>query len=115
MAARGPDYFEDVRAKLTTTYVPAAKEEEVAVRRYVAMFERLGLLLDKDVISPELAEELYGSRLKNLVTKCQFVREMVADKNDTAKPAWRNFVLLWTVMEERWNDDRRQKPPKMPG
>lgn len=108
--------FETLREKLNRTYAPGTATEKLTVRRYVAAFERLGLLLDKGVISAELAEAFYSSRLERLVKNCAFVREIVVDKDDKTKGsvAWRNFVLLWTEMEQRWESNDSRKPPRMP-
>src|SRR5262249_47328416 len=42
------------------------EKKQVELRRYVAAFERLGLLVDKEVVTPEVAYAFYGSRLQKL-------------------------------------------------
>jgi hypothetical protein len=111
--------FEDLRATLAVGALdhPSA-EDEVVLRRYVAAFERLGLLVDNGVMSAELAKEFYGSRLEKLVN-VEFVRDLVTERENRTRgrPAWRNFIILWSTMEKLWNKDKvrlRHEAPSIP-
>jgi hypothetical protein len=102
--------LEDLRATLAKGKMDKVSEEdEVALRRYVAALERLGLLVEKEVVSAELAAALYGSRLEKLIKNAPSAVEMAQ------KRPWENFIFLWRKMEEHWDkDDTRPKAPSLP-
>jgi hypothetical protein len=53
--------FIELRAKLAAEKTADSDyNTRVDLRRYVAAFERLGMLVDKKVVSPELADESMG-------------------------------------------------------
>src|SRR5829696_9232481 len=66
--------FLGLRAKLGAGKIDKNPDEatKVALRRYVAAFERLGVLVDKGVVSPELADAFYGSRLEKLINNAPY-------------------------------------------
>jgi len=105
----------DLRATLAQGKMDNPSEDDkVALRRYVAALERLGLLVDKDVVSPELAYAFYGSRLKKLIKNAPYAVDMVTDGNQ-GRAAWGNFIILWRTMEDLWDkDDTRPKAPSLP-
>ena len=107
--------FEALRATLAKgKMVNPGEDDQVALRRYVAAFERLGLLVDKGVVSPELADAFYGPRLKRLINNAPFAVNMVTDGNK-GRAGWKNFIILWRTMEELWGkDDNRPKAPSLP-
>ena len=124
-------HLEEVRRKINdeTLHVPVeavntANEEAVALRRYVAAFERLGLLIDKGVITIEVADEFYGDRLQRLLV-LDPVKAMVAPNGEgkpgwEGKQGWRNFILLWNKVDEHWRNsikycwDEQGSPPAVP-
>jgi hypothetical protein len=86
-----------------------SEEDEVALRRYVASLERLGLLVDKGVVSADIAAAFYGSRLEKLIKNAPSAVEMAKQR------PWENFIILWRTMEDRWDkDDTRPKAPSLP-
>ena len=58
------------------------------------------MLVDKKVVSPELADEFYGSRLQKLVNN-PYAVNMV----NGSPAAWRNFIILWKTLEKFWEED----------
>ena len=67
--------FMEIRARLADGKIDSPDERtKVDLRRYVAALERLGVLLGKDVVSPELANAFYGSRLQKLMKQCPLCR-----------------------------------------
>jgi hypothetical protein len=109
--------FEDLRTKLNPRPMTPNNDDKIVLRRYIAAFERLGLLLDRGVMSAELANAFYGSRIRKLVTNAgEFVKEMVTEEGGSrGRPAWRNFVVLWSTMETYSEEDRdRPKAPPIP-
>jgi hypothetical protein len=66
--------------------------DEVELRRYLAVFERIGVLLGEGYMAPAVLDRLYGSRFEKLVTKrdgsyVDLVRE--------SPGAWRDFLVIW--------------------
>jgi hypothetical protein len=104
--------FIDLRAKLAKGKIEKPDENtQVNLRRYVAAFERLGMLVDKDVVSPELAEAFYGSRLQKLIDNAPSAVDMV----DRSPNAWRNFVILCKTLDKHWKEDNnRPRAPSPP-
>jgi hypothetical protein len=93
--------FIELRAKLAAGKTDDSDyNTRVDLRRYVAAFERLGMLVDKKVVSPELADEFYGSRLQKLVNN-PYAVNMV----NGSPAAWRNFIILWKTLEKFWEED----------
>jgi hypothetical protein len=97
------DRFEKLRKDLNTGQVVVPGNDilhpnAIELRRYTAAFERLGNLVDRDVVSLVLADELYGSRVEKLVQNAPYVTVMVAP-NNVGKPAWRNFISLWNRID----------------
>lgn len=99
--------FEQFRKDLNQN---SADADDVMLRRYVAVFERLGLLLEKRVMSVELADQLYGSRLEKLLKNAgDPVKSILAEKDGRG---WQNFVELWNRM---YQDPRTRELPPPPG
>jgi hypothetical protein len=93
--------FEDLRKELNSgsSLGSADKEKLVTLRRYVAVFERLGLLLKKGVVGVQLADQLYGSRLSQLLNKSSGqVNKIVAEREGRG---WENFIELWRTMRKK--------------
>ena len=46
----------------------------------------------------------------------QFVRDLVTERANRTRgrPAWRNFIILWSTMEKYWKDEDRPKAPSIP-
>jgi hypothetical protein len=85
--------FEQFRKDLNRD-AATATSDTVTLRRYIAVFERLGLLIKKGVIGVQLADQLYGSRLATLLATAERpVRTMVAEREGKG---WENFTELWT-------------------
>jgi hypothetical protein len=77
---------------------PLKDVDEVLLRRYIAVFERLGLLLKNGVVSKRLADQLYGSRLEKLLTNGgDDVKKIIAQRQGRG---WENFIYLWEQMGE---------------
>ena len=96
--------FEDLRKELNTgAFLPKAghvapvdDDKRVQLRRYVAVFERLGLLLQKRVVGAQLADQLYGSRFQSLLTKNGGELNKILSERDGK--GWENFVYLWKTL-----------------
>ena len=89
--------FEPLRRALNAS-VPADPklDDDISLRRYVAVFERLGLLLKTGVVNEGLANQLYGSRLETLLEKAEKgVRKIVREREGRG---WENFIYLWKRM-----------------
>jgi hypothetical protein len=82
--------------------VPDEASERNKVRRYIAVFERLGILLRDRSVSIRHVDQLYGDRIA-AITNNKSVRELVLDSPD----AWRDFLYLWKRIQKR--RDRRGK------
>ena len=74
--------YEEVRALLNRR---GKKPDYVQLRRYIAVFERLGLVLELDLITIERVNELYGSRIRRLV-KHERARDILSNAS-----GWRSF------------------------
>jgi hypothetical protein len=98
--------FEDFRKQLNVAR-DGVTTDDVTLRRYVATFERLGLLVQNGVVGPDLADQLYGSRLaKLLTTSIGPVRKIVAEREGKG---WENFLELWKLMHH--TATHRNLPP----
>jgi hypothetical protein len=87
--------FEDFRKQINSDPLRAGRDD-VTLRRYIAVFERLGLLIDKGVVGIELADQLYGSRLKKLLESVKpSVKTILAEREGKG---WENFTELWSRM-----------------
>ena len=71
-------------------------DEKSLLRRYVAVFERLGMSLRTGVASERLADRLYGSRLAVLLNNTDGrIKETVKERGGRD---WENFICLWKRM-----------------
>ena len=90
--------FEDLRRSINANKA-LTEDEALTLRRYVAVFERVGLLLEGHHLDIQLVDELYGSRLEKLLLHREHLVTFV-----TRKPnSWRGFIYLWTEL-------RRHRP-----
>jgi hypothetical protein len=80
--------------------VPDVARERNLVRRYIAVFERLGILLRDRSVSIRHVDQLYGDRIA-AITNNASVRELVLDSPD----AWRDFLYLWKRIQ-KWRKRR---------
>jgi hypothetical protein len=78
--------FEDVRAKINALDPDI---DIVRLRRYIAVFERIGLALKYKQITPEEVQRFYGQRFVNLM-KLREARSIV-----TNREGWKDFYYLW--------------------
>jgi len=73
-------------------------DNRILLRRYVAVFERLGLLLKTGVVNELLTDQLYGARLESLLKKSHgHVEEIIAEREGHG---WENFTYLWEQMRK---------------
>jgi hypothetical protein len=84
--------YEDVRERLTPSGAPAP--ERLRLRYYMAVFERLGVLIDQGTVSPETANKFYGSRFKALVNDQGAVDIVTGDRE-----GWVSFLSLWRALK----------------
>jgi hypothetical protein len=95
--------FEQFRTRLNNNEkfrkdLNADDADKVALRRYIAVFERLGLLLKKKVIKVELADQLYGSRLQKLFEHAETPVKTILEQRE--RKGWDNFWWLWRKMRD---------------
>ena len=96
--------FEALRAKINTKSVTAA--DDVVLRRYIATFERLGLLIEKGIITISVADHFYGNRLEKLLVNAgSRVSAIVRHSSSSGavgegpgREGWRIFLELWKKM-----------------
>ena len=98
--ARLSDY-EDVRAKIN---VRDPDIDDVRLRRYIAVFERVGLALKYKQITLEEAHRFYGQRFVKLM-ELQETRDIVANRE-----GWKDFYYLWEKL--RGYDAYEKKLPE---
>lgn len=94
--------FEDVRAKINELDPDI---DNVRLRRYIAVFERVGLALRYKQITSEEVHRFYGQRFVNLM-RLQETREIVANRE-----GWTDFYYLWEKL--RGYDGYDEKLPKL--
>jgi|SRR5919198_5910700 hypothetical protein len=80
------------------------------VRRYLALFERVGVLMEKGWLTLEQVDQFYAPRFRKLLWK-KGVREIV--EGDLI--AWRDVVKLWArLCEERSSGPEKERFPEPP-
>ena len=92
--------FQDLRTKIYKSSnpwrLPDSSSKRNEVRRYIAVFERLGILLRDRSVSIRHVDQIYGDRIA-AITNNATVRELILDSPD----AWRDFLYLWKRIEKR--------------
>jgi hypothetical protein len=85
--------FEQLRREINRAQRPS---DWVQLRRYVAAFERIGLLLREQHLRAATVDQLYGDRFRRLVT----IRdgELVAFVRQSPDE-WEGFVWLWQDLQ----------------
>jgi hypothetical protein len=97
--------FMEIRGRLADGKIDNPDDNtKVDLRRYVAALERLGVLVGKDVVSPELANAFYGSRLQKLINNAPYAVNMVNNR----QAAWNDFIILWRTLEKYWEKDSKR-------
>jgi hypothetical protein len=94
--------------------LPKSKPDVADLYRYIAVFERLGIFIEWDLITIEKADELYGHRFEKLISYGAggFKKDFGTDFRPRANPAgWGGFIVLWHALEGRRNVG---KPPERP-
>lgn len=101
-AALTTEELQEMRRKIYRTTkpweVPDDPREQNKVRRYIAVFERLGILLRDRSVSIRHVDQLYGDRIA-AITNNESVRTLILDSPD----AWRDFLYLWNRIWRRRN------------
>jgi hypothetical protein len=102
--------FEEVRAEINEAM--EHNNRAIAVKepqwfRYMAIFERLGVMLDSKLVSGRLVNELYGERFEKLLT-CN--RGNLELRPEVAPAKWPGFISLWKVLKKHRNS--LPEPPK---
>jgi hypothetical protein len=98
--------FQDLRNKLReaeksgTVYAPTDLTDRARLSRYLVVFERLGLLVKKGLIDPQLARQLYGYALSRILVWSNaqsILREEVHLHHGGApdEKRWENLIRLW--------------------
>jgi hypothetical protein len=93
--------FEDLRRKLNKTPQPVIDgKDKIELRRYIAVFERLGYALKLKEVPLKRVDHFYGDRFGNLV---RYPHTISIVKNDEA---WTDFYFLWKKLrrykKNRW-------------
>jgi hypothetical protein len=105
---------DELRKELNSArgYEPEANDpNDVKLRRYLAVFERLGLLLRKRVVRDQLADQLYGSRLEKLLTKNNGHLQPIL--TERGGKGWENFLWLRRRLADKM--DHRTLPDPTQG
>jgi hypothetical protein len=105
--------FERLRAKINRRMsltqdvnrrVSLTQDDTVTLRRYLATFERLGFLLERDIITVPIADHFYGHRFRNLIKEAYPEVQQITEFTDgdggrwSRKP-WSKFITLWRRMQ----------------
>jgi hypothetical protein len=102
-------HYEDVRAAINAGKLPV---EDSRLRRYVARFGRIGMLLQLKQIDLDTVNKLYGSRIKKLLdTSGDQVRRIVQKKEHTG---WQPMIYLWHEMYNNHGERNLPTPPALP-
>jgi hypothetical protein len=85
-------------------------QQKNQVRRYLALFERIGVLVEEGWLTLDRVDQLYAPRFRKLLLK-RGVREVVEGNLN----AWRDVVNLWVDLYEkrrpRPDNERFPEPP----
>jgi hypothetical protein len=96
--------FEDVRAQLNRE--PLHVTDTVQLRRYIAVFERIGHALRLREIPLETVDQFYGHRFVKLL-KCQDTFAIVERRE-----GWEDFYYLWEGLRGYQNNKRQLAEPQ---
>jgi hypothetical protein len=98
--------FQDLRDELRkaersqTTYEPEDVAARARLSRYLVVFERLGLLVRRGLIDPQLAKQLYGYALSRILLFSDaptILRQEAAvhNRGPLREKPWEHFIFLW--------------------
>lgn len=104
--------YEGLRKKLNKGEFKNPNDDDlILLRRYVAVFERLGLLLKVGVVNELLADQLYGSRLEKLLKNSDdHVKSIISERDGRG---WENFTYLWKQMHNSQGHRDLPEPPTL--
>ena len=104
--------FEGLRNKLRNAspespYEATKPEDKATLSRYLVVFERLGLLVDKRLIKKQRAIDLYGYALSRLLKRSN-AQEIVLEEIEEAREAgsghsdkrWESLIPLWQALPD---------------
>jgi hypothetical protein len=99
----------EVRSKLqTATWIPADRMERNELRRYMAIFERMGVLLRWRELDLKTIDRLYGHRFEILVRNPS-VQSIVRARQSE----WEDLVHLWRELESSKKISRTYPSPNL--
>jgi hypothetical protein len=101
--------FEGVRRKINMNEAFKTQDERVELLRYLALWERLGLLVDNRTVKLSLVHEIYGSRFEELLKRDE-PKQIVTD----TPRGWRNFIALWRRFHSEGVCNLPDPPPMPP-
>lgn len=84
----GGDYY-------TKKSRPMSREDWIAVESYMGLFERIKILLDRNIIDLDTVEKFYGYRVDNIVRN-DTIRHV---KLELAADGWQDFNKLRQALE----------------
>jgi hypothetical protein len=109
--------FEDLRCMINGSDKDA---QDVRTRRYIARFERMGILVQTHQIDMKTVNELYGARIRKLL-ECEvlkikvwedgmkknlIVREFLRDR----EKHWKGMIYLWRELHKKKYDRHLPSP-----
>ena len=95
-----PAQYEPLRQELNLSsgFKDDDQDKLIMLRRYIAVFERLGLLLKTGVVNERIADQFYGARLVSLLNNSHgHVEKIITDRGGRG---WENFIYLWEQMRK---------------
>jgi hypothetical protein len=107
--------YQDVREKLAVggdwhrgAKGPNYPQDLPEVNRYIGLFERVQVLLEKDLIDIDTVDNWYGDRLINIV-----INPIIKDRLVKHKRGWSDFIKLWkALVKQREQVSKRWLPPE---
>jgi hypothetical protein len=95
-----------IREQIRQGWQPKSPGDRNAVRRYVGVFERVGILLKLGEVQLGTVDQLYGDRVAKLLNN-DGARAVVTDDPE----ACRDFVFLWRQLRSVRNNHRNLPEP----